>query len=205
MTTSDTRVPFAAAALITAPALLTIADAMQTTDRFPFAFTVVLWAAFVCFVPAIFALADLARRGAPALATAGLASALVGTMAGAAMQVLFRTRAVLEGAAIDPAARAAAMGAIEGSAPLALSTLVPGIFFPIGLLVLAVALYRSRAVPAWSAALLGSGAVLFPVGHAVGLTPALIGGDLVLLAALAPIGASLFRGSGSPAPAPAAA
>lgn len=205
MTTSDTRVPFAAAALVAAPALLTIADAMQASDQFPFAFTVVLWAAFVCFVPAIFALADLARRGAPALAMAGLASALVGTMAGAAMQVLFRTRAVLEGAAIDPAARAAAMGAIEGSAPLALSTLVPGLFFPIGLLVLAIALHRARAVPVWSAALLGLGAVLFPVGHAAGLVPALIGGDLVLLAALAPIGASLFRGAGSRAPAPAAA
>jgi hypothetical protein len=205
MTASDTRVPFAALSLIAAPALLTIADAMQTTDRFPFAFTVVLWAAFVCFVPAIFALADMARRGAPALATAGLAAALVGTMAGAAMQVLFRTRAVLESAAIDPAARDAALGAIKGSAPLALSTLVPGIFFPIGLLILAVALYRARAVPMWSAALLGLGAVLFPVGHAVGLAPALVGGDLVLLAALAPIGASLLRGARAPAAAPAAA
>ncbi|HVG43519.1 MAG TPA: hypothetical protein VM890_02280 [Longimicrobium sp.] len=190
---SDPRRLIAAAALVLAPLLLAVADTMQLIPGFEFEFTVVMWISFVLFVPAVLAVAELARGGAPRLALLGGAAALVGTVAGASMQVLFRTRAVLESAALDAATRDAAVGALEKSGPLALSTLVPGILFPLGLLTLGFALYRSRAVPAWSAALVALGGVLFPIGHAVGLAPALIGGDLVLLAGLAPIGAGLLR------------
>jgi uncharacterized membrane protein YgdD (TMEM256/DUF423 family) len=200
--TASARIPLAGPALIAAPVLLTAADAMQLTGRFDFAWTVVMWAAFVCFVPAVFALAAMARQGAPGLAVAGGVLALVGAMAGAAMQALFRAIAVLQGAAIDPGARDAALRALNESAPLTVTTLVPGIFFPLGLLVLAIALHRARVVPAWSTGLLALGAVLFPVGHAAGFAPAIIAGDLAILGALAPLVPWLLRGDGSPAASP---
>jgi hypothetical protein len=66
---------------------------------------------------------------------------------------------------------------------LTLSTLVPGIFFPIGLLILSAGFMRGRVLPLGSFLTLVLGAVLFPIGHAAGIVPALIVGDLVLLAA----------------------
>jgi hypothetical protein len=40
-----------------------------------------------------------------------------------------------------------------------------GILFPISLLTLGVGLFRTGVTPKWVAALLGIGAILFPLGH----------------------------------------
>jgi hypothetical protein len=101
-------------------------------------------------------------------------------MAGAAMQGLFRTLIALQ--QVDPTASADRL--LEAYPPLAVTTLMPGALFPLGLLLFAAALLRTRRVPPLAAVLLGFGALLFPIGHAVGVPAALIGGDLVLLLAL---------------------
>lgn len=164
---------------VLAPAFLIAGDTAQLVNSSSVVWTVLLWFAFLFFVPAIIGLAVRLGAAAPRLSFTGGTVALVGTLAGATMQGLFRAIAVLETGGHAEAAR------FLGTQPvLAFTTLMPGIFFPIGLLILAAALWRARA-PRWLAATLAVGAILFPVGHAAGVAWALIGGDVVLLAAFA--------------------
>jgi hypothetical protein len=79
--------------------------------------------------------------------------------------------------------------AIIGAAAIALrpETLVvparlPAVLFPLGLIVMAAAMIGSP-VSRRVAALMGAGAILFPFAHVSGLPAALIGGDIMFLAA----------------------
>ncbi|HEX8211933.1 MAG TPA: hypothetical protein VF584_17285 [Longimicrobium sp.] len=174
----------AAACLIAAPLALTAADLLQLSRSAPFGWTVVMWLAFVLFVPAIFALGHVARSRAPTLGVVAAAVTLVGAMAGASMQVLFRTSAVLESAALSVESRAAVEAALSDHPLLTLTTLVPGILFPLGLIFLGLLLTRHHLGARPATFLLVLGGVLFPMGHAAEVDVALIGGDLVLLVAL---------------------
>jgi hypothetical protein len=81
---------------------------------------------------------------------------------------------------------------LRGSRKLIVSTQMIGILFPLGLLILAASIYRSRAASPLAALLLAAGAILFPVGRIAGATFALLGGDLLLLAAFIMIGGRLL-------------
>src|SRR5262245_12145813 len=59
---------------------------------------------------------------------------------------------------------------------------VPAVLFPLGLLILSAAMIGS-SVPRRTAALIAAGALLFPLAHLSGVAAALIGGDVILLAA----------------------
>jgi len=67
-----------------------------------------------------------------------------------------------------------------------------GIFFPIGLLILAACLYRNRIVSPIVALALAAGAILFPVGRIGGFWWAVLGSDILLIAAFGLIGWRLF-------------
>ena len=152
-----------------------------------FEWTIVLWVSFVLFVPAIFGLSYLAITRGSRLAFVGGASAYFGAMAGASMQVLFRVWAVL-----DEAGAQQTIELLGGSRKLIVTTQMIGIFFPIGLLILAASLYRSRAVNIFIALSLAGGAILFPVGRIAGSLFALVGGDILLLASFGVIGSRLL-------------
>jgi hypothetical protein len=190
----DLRRP-AALALVFAPLLLTAGDTVGVlTKHGTIHWTLLLWLSFVVFVPAIFALAHLVRTRAPRTGLVLGGVALFGAMMGASMQVFFRA-----GIALQQASDAAATAVIQPVAERAwappslffMTTVAPGLFFPLGMLSLGIALALGRQVPRGAALLLCLGAVLFPVGHAVGIPVALIGGDLVLVAALAWIAAEV--------------
>ena len=68
----------------------------------------------------------------------------------------------------------------------------PAILFPLGLLVLSAATIGSVALRR-VAALMGAGALLFPLAHQSGVAAALIGGDLIFLAAFWTLGRSFMR------------
>jgi hypothetical protein len=174
----------AAACLVAAPLALTAADLLQVSGASPFGWTVVMWIAFVIFVPALFALGHVARLRAPTMGVVAAAITVVGAIAGASMQVLFRTAAVLESAPMSGASQHAVEEALSTHPLLGVTTLVPGILFPLGLILLAVVLTRHHVGATPATVLLGLGGVLFPIGHAAGVPVALIGGDLVLLVAL---------------------
>jgi hypothetical protein len=73
------------------------------------------------------------------------------------------------------------IAALVSAAPI----FVPGVLFPLGNLILALALFRARRLGAIASCTLALGALLFPIGHAIGIPAALIGGDVVLAAAFA--------------------
>ncbi len=170
-----------------APLPLLAGDVMQIGGGWGFEWTIALWLSFVLFVPAVFGLTYLVARGGSRLGLWGGAAAFVGCMAGASMQILFRVWAVLREAGSPQTVEL-----LQGSKKLVVSTQMIGILFPLGLIILAASVYRSRAASPLAALLLAAGAILFPVGRIAGLTFGLLGGDLLLLAAFVMIGGRLL-------------
>ena len=109
--------------------------------------------AFVVLIPAIAGLAVLAHDRAQWQVGAGAALAALGALA----------------IVIRPAF-------------LVVPTRPPAVLFPLGLLVLSGAMIGST-VSRRVAALIGAGALLFPLAHISGVPAALIGGDVIFLAA----------------------
>ncbi|HLL75063.1 MAG TPA: hypothetical protein VK421_07330 [Pyrinomonadaceae bacterium] len=183
---------------VLAPLPLLAGDVMQIAGGLGFGWTIALWASFVLFVPAVFGATYLAVSRGSRLALVGGASAYFGAMAGASMQVLFRSQAVL-----TEAGSPHSVELLRGSLKLVASTQMIGIFFPAGLIILAISLYRSRAVGGAVAVALAAGAVLFPLGRVAGLLVGFIGGDLLLITAFGVIGLRLLA-EGAEAVAPPA-
>ena len=184
--TGELFIRIAGVCSIIAPLLMLAADLLQIAG-FRFEFTIVLWLAFAFFVPAIFGLTYSTASLGSRLAIFGGASAFFGAMAGAAMQVLFRVWAVL-----DEKNSPQTIALLQGSGKLIATTQMIGIFFPIGLLILAICLYRTRVVNPLAALSLTAGAILFPVGRIGGFWQAFISSDILLLIAFVIIGWRLF-------------
>lgn len=193
---SNRRRLIAGFCLIAAPALLLVADVMQINGRFDFEWTVVMWISFVLFVPAVLGIVHLLRNRADYCGLLGGALVVIGAMAGAGMMTIFRLNAVLKAGGEREFAQLIA-SAFKANPALPFSIFTPGPLFPLGFIVLAVGLYQARIFSLWMSLVLALGGVLFPVGHAVGVKAALIGGDLLLLGALAWLGWRLLSKSGT--------
>ena len=177
-------------AALLAPRLLLAGDCLALLSPYSICWTVFLWLLFVCFVPALVGLVVALSRTQPLLAATGGVIVLIGTMAGASMQAYFRTGILLQNGGHE-----AAIAFLRTQSVLPLTTQVPGICFPVGLLVLAFALWRSGIAPGWVAATLALGAVLFPVGHAARVNWALMAGDVVLALAFGALAIYVIRSS----------
>jgi hypothetical protein len=122
----------------------------------------------VLLIPATFAVAWVARRGAPRLASVGAFLTLLGSLAGFPLirggdQLAYLT--VREG--FDVATMAEVQAAVEGDPVQSVAGLlfIVGIVF--GLLLLGIALWRSGAAPAWMGIALAAGGFTHPFvpGH----------------------------------------
>jgi len=171
---------------IIAPLLMLAADLLQI-GGLRFEFTIVLWLAFVFFVPAILGLTYLVASYGSRLVILGGALAYFGAMAGASMQVLFRVWAILEEKGSPQT-----IELLQGSTKLIATTQMIGIAFPIGLLILAICLLRKRIVSPLVALVFAAGAILFPVGRIAGFWWAFISSDILLIIAFGLIGWRLF-------------
>jgi hypothetical protein len=172
---------------ILAPVVLIIADALRLIANLSFEWTLVSWLSFVMFVPAIFGMTYLASGSGSRLAIVGGASAFIGSMAGASMQVLFRVWAVL-----NELGSPETVELLRSSKKLIVTTQMIGIFFPTGLLILAASLYRRHIVHPLIPLSLALGALLFPMGRIAGLLVGFVAGDLLLIVAFAVIGYRLL-------------
>jgi hypothetical protein len=135
----------------------------------------------VLLIPAAYAVAWVARRGAPRLATAGAFLTLLGGLAGFPLirggdELAYLT--VTEG--FDVATMAKIQAAVEDNPVQLVASLlfIVGIVF--GLLLLGIALWRSRVAPAWMGIALALGGFTHPFmpGHVaagVGLLVAAVG------------------------------
>lgn len=172
---------------ILAPLVMLTADSFLLLTGRVFVWTIILWLALALFVPAIFGLTYLLAGRGSRLAVLGGATAFFGCMAGASMQVLFRVYAVL-----DEVGSSQTVGLLRGVIKLTASTQMIGLFFPIGLLILAACLYRGRILHPLVPLSLAIGAILFPMGRILGLLVGMIGSDLLLSAAFFIIGMRLL-------------
>ncbi len=163
-------------------------DIIQVGQGLRVSWTILLALAFLLFVPATLALMFLSFSGGEKLTILGGAATLIGCMAGASMQVFFRVVAILRAGNAD-----SAIALLRQNKLFVLTTQAPGVFFPAGLLLLALALYRSKTMSAVVPLILAAGAILFPIGHAAGISIGLILGDTALLIAFTLIGRQLAR------------
>jgi hypothetical protein len=171
-----------------APVLMLGADLLQI-GGLRFEFSLALWLAFVFFVPAIIGLTYLIASYGSRLALLGGASAFFGAMAGASMQVLFRVYAVL-----DEKNAPEAVELLQKTLKLIATTQMIGIFFPLGLLILAFCLYRKQIVNPPVILVFVFAAILFPVGRIGGFWWAFIGSDILFIAAFGILGWRMFSG-----------
>lgn len=160
---------------------------MIVAGGWDFMWTIALWISFVLFVPGIFGMIYLAASGGKTLALIGGAFAFFGTMAGASMQILFRVYAVL-----TELGSPQTIELLRSSRKLIATTQMIGLTFPVGLIILSIALYRSRAVSWYVPLALAGGAILFPMGRIAGLTVGYFGGDLLFIIAFGIVGSRLL-------------
>ena len=188
---SNIRDPFmrtAGVCSILAPLPLLAADIMKITASLGLERTIVEWISFVLFVPAIFGLSHLAVAEGSRLAFVGGAIAYFGAIAGANIQVLFRVWVSLN----ETGSGQIVSELLRANRSLTIPTISIGLFFPLGLFILAVALYDRRVVNPLIALLLAGGAILFASTQIPGMRFGRLIGDVLLIAAFGAVGCSLF-------------
>ena len=174
---------------IVAPVLLFLIDLFHITTNRDFEWTIGMWLAFALFVPAVIGFAYYLVRQGSRLAYVGGALAFFGAMAGASMQVLFRTHAVLaEQGSFET------IDQLRATFKLVASTQMIGLTWPLGLLTLATALVitdKSR----WPASVaLAIGAIAFPIGRIGFVQPAVLLSGAMFVIAFGMIGLRLVKG-----------
>jgi hypothetical protein len=135
----------------------------------------------VALVPATFAVAWVARRGAPRLTTAGALISLLGFLAGVALLGGVMTPALATVRHdLDPGTMAAFSDAMEGEPLMGVAGLlfISGVVIGLGLL--GAALWRSRSAPAWAGIAIMVGGITHPfvpgsIAQGVGLLVAAAG------------------------------
>lgn len=170
--------------MILGPTLMLVGDLHRILggDAEIFRFSIYLQLSMPLFLLAVLGIVAELRPVADRAGLAGGVIAGFGVFVGTAMQGYFRT-AYAAVAAVD----AAAAQAIEEALTTPLFTAVtfyPGLSFPIGMLVLSLALLATRRAPALLAGLVAAGAVLFPVGRIGGLEWAVLASGGCFLAGL---------------------
>lgn len=170
-------------AFILGPSLFFAADVLVilSDQTYVFASGFLQWLGLLCFLAALFGLSNFATKGSK-LAMAGIISGCIGLMAASCITALYRVEVVLRsnfnGQAFEPIEEA-----------LLQSSIIPTIFpfsplFPLGLILIVIAIGRSNTIPIWLLAAIGLGALLFLVGRLSNIVAVQIISDVFLLIGL---------------------
>jgi hypothetical protein len=128
-------------------------------------------------IAAVFGITQLVRRKADRLGLAGAAFTLLGATVGARIMVLVQLASLAEPV---PGAPATLSGLLQ-SAPIVWVSIIPiGLMYPLGLILLGSALAIARPVNRWIGVLLVIAGILFPIGRALNVDPAVYASDVVL-------------------------
>lgn len=174
------------ACLIAAPLLLAASTPLRFNSETLFGAALIQMFAFALFIPAVLGIAHLLWERSPHLAVFGGALAIFGCVGGInySTTILYQWVAGVEG--VGKTSIATINDTIEGHLWSALS--LPGLTFPLMLLVLSIGLFWTNVVPRWGAVLLGLGAIAFPIGRAPDIQLFYHLSDLLLLISLGWIG-----------------
>lgn len=180
---------------IIAPLVLIAGDLLMFAGGLMFEWTITLWLAFVLLIPAVFGLTFILFENGSRLALIGGISTFVGLTAGASMQTLFRVYAVL----IERGAEQT-VELLRGTFKLVAATQMIGIFFPVGLLLLAGSLFRNKIFHPALPFLFALAAILFPIGRIAGVAAAVFASGFLLFAAFGLVGWQILAGRQISAP-----
>jgi len=118
---------------------------------------------YIVLVPGLLGIARLFRQPSPRLSVVAGLLATTGCVGAASFQTALLHEWAARTAGTPEAMMAAIMEVTEGRVfPI---LVIFGIQIPIVFLALSIGLFRTHTAPAWVAALLGIGAVLWPIGH----------------------------------------
>jgi hypothetical protein len=79
-------------------------------------------------------------------------------------------------------------------APIVFASIIPvGLIYPVGMTILGATLFVTRPVPRWIGACWIAGAILFPIGRAIGINWAFHGSDVLLGVAFLALGWLILR------------
>jgi hypothetical protein len=170
--------------LLLGPLLMLLADGARALggEGVFWAWSVGIWISFFFFIGAILALVDLLAPRVHRTALAVGAASLLGLMTAATMQGVFRSAQVSSAFAAEIAA--------GPPSPLMLTSIAPGILFPLSLVVFGLLLGGTRTA-GWLVSLaLVAGGVLFPLGRfIIGEIWINVGSDVLMLIALGSLAA----------------
>ncbi|HEX5707317.1 MAG TPA: hypothetical protein VFX96_08475 [Pyrinomonadaceae bacterium] len=188
------RKQIAGISLIAAPLLMLACDIANRAGLGAH-FVTLMKLSFVFFVGSILALVHLLRERTDGLGLVGGGMALIGCLSGSAIVTMYLWEWSFTTAGVDAATTQTVENALRttGVPMMVVMYPLPGLFFPLGLLILSVGLLRARVVPAWAAALLALGAILFPVGRIPRIWAASMASDVALLVSLGAIGLRVLR------------
>lgn len=176
-------------AMIGAPLLMLLADANALFFEYPknFWFTsILLFLSFYAFLGLIHGVYNLSN--ATKLALVGTLIASFGVLAGETIMGLERVAWAMNEAGLS--------AEIDRTVhhPLVSDTSRKiGLTFPVGLILLSIALYKARAINMAAMAILIIGIILFPIGRIIVGPSANIAGDIIMLAIYGKLGWGLIR------------
>ncbi len=141
----------------------------------------------VLMIASVLGIMQILRARADWIGLLGATFTLIGQTAASRMGVIIQFNALSESGTSGIPPNLPEF--LSKSAPLVWASIVPiGIFFPLGLIMLGIALVWARPVNWLFGLLLAIGGVLFPIGRALGMAWAITACDIVLGVAFALIG-----------------
>jgi hypothetical protein len=164
-----------------------LAVVAQDAGRY-YLFTVLIFVSTALWVPLVLGLMYMVRERAAALGNVGGSLALLATLVGVgdAISQLFIWQMVAPGA--DRAQMVALLTRFDNAGGAAIFFRIGGPTLVIGMVMLSIALYRARAVPAWAAAGVAVGTLVNIAGFVATSTLVVLISSAVLLVSLGWIG-----------------
>lgn len=182
------------ACLLLAPLLQLIGDSLWVSRSFPYSWSLWREASYIFFIPAGFFLARLIARKSATWAVVACAFYVVGCFGSAAMMPLFRLGAFypVQGANEFPTV----VQSVLDKNAFAVTLFLPGLCFPVSLLLFGIAFLKHRVLPAAFGASFILAGILFWLGNAMEINPILVVGDVWLLLLFCGLGYTIFKNSG---------
>lgn len=177
------------AAMIGAPLLMLLADVNSLLFEYPRNFwftTMLLFLSFYAFLGLIHGLYYLSN--ATKLALVGTLIASFGVLMGETIMGLERVAW-----AMNEAGLSADIDRTVNHPLVFFTSRQLGLTFPIGLIILSIALYKANAISMMTMALLIIGIVLFPIGRIIVGPSANVAGDLIMLFIYGKLGLSVMN------------
>jgi len=150
---------------------------------------------YVLLAPAVLGLMHLLRDRAAAWSGIGGSLALLGTISAVTDTRLVFVTWQMAAPEADRGQMVALLTRLEASAGSTLPFILGTLGLVIGTVLLAIGLYRARAVPTWVAAALGAGIVANLAAFIAGSRPGLIASSAILILAYGSIGLLFLRQS----------